>query len=847
MPERWALTYTNNGVTTGMFLPETRNFDPAVGLPDELPSVAITALRERYPLYYAQYLSNMEANYRNSRTDVEFDIATYGPDTNCTYPPRTDLGGGFALRRIAPTLCRPDERIEATDPVTNQPIKVVMGQDIVREQFIGDGEEARDEAWVDVDVSLCDCLAPPTYACIEVLCALGPYFNGDTCSYVCAPGCTGLVSTIITCNNGNWDGQVPLCQMDCPPLPSYTCIDVVCDPGPYNHGDTCSYVCAPGCTGLVSTLMTCNNGNWDGQVPLCQMDCPPLPSYPCIDVVCDPGPYNHGDTCAYVCAPGCTGLVSTLMTCNNGNWDGQVPLCQMDCPPPPSYPPCVNVVCAPGPYNHGDTCGYTCAPGCIGLVSTIITCNNGNWDGTVPNCQMGNCLAPPSYPPCVDVICALGPYFNGDTCSYVCAPGCTGLVSTIITCNNGNWDGQVPLCQMDCLPPQTYPCIGVTCASPAPYNHGDSCTYSCAPGCIGGSTSITCNHGYWIGQVPLCQMLCIEKYLPTEFDYEAAKTAITGSRLDPDVADEVGLDSFLTDLAAYAEYDGNFLVDLPNTDTIIIMPERWVLTYTNNGVTTGMFLDETRNFDPDVGLPDELPSVALAALRERYPQYYEQYLSNMEADYRNSRIEMEFDIATYGPDANCSYPPRTDLGGGFALRRIAPTLCRPDAETVARDPVTDQPIKVLMGQDIVWEQFIGDGEDVRDEAMVDVDVSRCDCLPPPSHPCIDVVCPPGPYFNGDTCGYTCARGCTGVISTIITCNNGNWDGQVPICNRDCPPLPDIPPCIVAISFSPPPYHHGATSGYTCAPGCIGYISTIMTCNDGNWDGIVPYCKKSKLK
>ncbi|XP_019614742.1 PREDICTED: uncharacterized protein LOC109462620 [Branchiostoma belcheri] len=613
MPERLVLTYTNNGVTTGMFLPETRNFDPEVGLPDELPSVAITALRETYPLYYAQYLSNMEADYRNSRTDVEFDIATYGPDTNCTYPPRTDLGGGFALRRIAPTLCRPDDTFEAIDPVTDQPIKVVMGQDIVREQYIEEEQDFRDEAWVDVD--LCGCLFPAL-----------------------------------------------------PPSP--TCVISTCTPGTYYPvGFTCEYQCGSGCTGT-STSTTCGTGGWIF---------PTLPA----------------------CISGCMALA----------------------------PPCMTTTCSPNvAYIPGSICIYECAPGCIGGYGNLTCVGLIGWVGSFAPCSVGGCFPP--YP-----------------------------------------------------------------------------------------------------------------VLPDDFDYADATSAITSSTLDPAVAEEVGLGSFLNDLAAYAEYDGTPVADLPDTDNIVIMPERWALTYTNNGITTGMFLPETRNFDPAVGLPDELPSVAITALRDRYPLYYEQYLSNMEADYRNSRTDVEFDSATFGPDTNCSYPPRTDLGGGFALRRIAPTLCQPDERIVATDPVTNQPIKVRTGRDIVREQFIEEEQDFRDEAWVDVEVSLCDCLAPPSYPCIDVVCAPGPYFNGDTCGYTCARGCSGVISTIVTCNNGIWDGTVPICNADCPPLPSIPPCTVALCFSPAPYQHGDTCGYTCAPGCIGFISTILTCNDGSWDGIVPYCTK----
>ncbi|XP_035672571.1 uncharacterized protein LOC118413342 isoform X2 [Branchiostoma floridae] len=161
-----------------------------------------------------------------------------------------------------------------------------------------------------------------------------------------------------------------------------------------------------------------------------------------------------------------------------------------------------------------------------------------------------------------------------------------------------------------------------------------------------------------------------------KFNYEDVRRAYANavSTLGDAVANEIGMDTFLNDLSAYAEYDGTPLADLPNTDRITIRPdEHWALTYTDPqspGVTTALFLPETRNFDPNVGLPDELPGYAIEAIRERYPLFYERYLSDLETNYANSRTDMEFDDTTYGPDADGAYPQRTDVGGGFALERI---------------------------------------------------------------------------------------------------------------------------------------------------------------------------------
>ncbi|XP_035672573.1 uncharacterized protein LOC118413342 isoform X4 [Branchiostoma floridae] len=197
-----------------------------------------------------------------------------------------------------------------------------------------------------------------------------------------------------------------------------------------------------------------------------------------------------------------------------------------------------------------------------------------------------------------------------------------------------------------------------------------------------------------------------------KFNYEDARRAYanTVATLDDAVAEEIGMDTFLNDLSAYAEYDGTPLADLPNTDRITIQPERWALTYTDPrspGVTTALFLPETSNFDPNVGLPDELPGYAIAALRERYPRYYERYLSDLETNYANSRTNVEFDDATYGTEIDVPYrPTHTDLGDGFAFEHFGTTPGRLNDTIQATAPSTTESYftgaGVIGGVRMIW-------------------------------------------------------------------------------------------------------------------------------------------------
>ncbi|XP_019641363.1 PREDICTED: uncharacterized protein LOC109482915 [Branchiostoma belcheri] len=202
--------------------------------------------------------------------------------------------------------------------------------------------------------------------------------------------------------------------------------------------------------------------------------------------------------------------------------------------------------------------------------------------------------------------------------------------------------------------------------------------------------------------------------LPTVFDYGAAVSAYDNleATLGPEISAELGMGSFRQDLDLYAGYDGNQLANLPNISGIIIQPERWAVCYASGeGVITGLFLPETRNFDPNVGLPVELPSSAVAVVRDNYPLFFNRYLSNLETDYANSRDDVDFDEVTYGPDANCPYPPRTELGGGFDLDRIPPALCFPiiEREVVDPDPAARAMIVIVTIEvvgDTIWIEIL---------------------------------------------------------------------------------------------------------------------------------------------
>ncbi|KAI8498461.1 ADP-ribosylation factor-like protein 13B [Branchiostoma belcheri] len=201
---------------------------------------------------------------------------------------------------------------------------------------------------------------------------------------------------------------------------------------------------------------------------------------------------------------------------------------------------------------------------------------------------------------------------------------------------------------------------------------------------------------YWVSQDSLdvdfnsdaADLNCYICEAPPDFDYGAAVQAYNdySSLLSMYESMEISLDTFMDDLSLYQNYDSTPLALLPDLGNMEILPEQWALTYSQvPGAITRLSLPETANFDPS-----------------NLGAFYSRHLSNLETSYANSRNDVVFDEATYGPNAACPYPPRTDLGGGFALERFGPTPCRISREFEVTDPVTARIIGILVGTDIIY-------------------------------------------------------------------------------------------------------------------------------------------------
>ncbi|XP_066292988.1 complement factor H-like [Branchiostoma lanceolatum] len=626
---------------------------------------------------------------------------------------------------------------------------------------------------------------PPGYLCITTTCRSEgpPYNNGDTCSYTCAPGCTGPISTTVTCNNGIWDGQVPFCErqvFETPPPPvcfaptNLPCIDVTCNPTtpPYNDGDTCRLVCARGCTGPIGTTWTCTEGGWTGISPHCERvdsQCPLPPTFDCATISGCSAPYFSGDTCTYNCTPPCTGSPNTMTrTCrelegsyvwDGPGWEGCFRRLHLGCDGLPPTFPCASGTCTG--TDHGDVCTYVCDRGCTGSPSTVIwTCTDGAWVGPAwRGCQsiaIQLCPDPPTFD-CTTMSGCIAPYTDLETCTYRCNQTCVGSPSTMTrTCRGGQWYGEEWRGCGGCetAPPDYPPCIEVICSSPPPYNYGDTCGYRCARNCTGPiSTFVICKNGFWDGRVPRCEPSFCRS--PPTF-HCATRSGCSAPYTDGETC-----------------------------------------TYGCNKTCTGS--------------PSIMTRTCTGGEWEGTPWG--------------------------GCHENCGNPPtfgctiRTGCSFPYTNGETCTWNCIERYGCTASPPST------------TWTCLAGTWVGPRWRGC-----QRRICRSPPTRYCATYACnpPAAPFYNGATCTYKCRPNCAAIpATTTATCVNGRWRGNARWrCRGVCGEPPDLP-CTEREGCAPW-YWNGESCSYRChnEGGYAMEVSgdRIKTCQaDGTWSGTDLVC------
>nr|XP_006820914.1 PREDICTED: sushi, von Willebrand factor type A, EGF and pentraxin domain-containing protein 1-like [Saccoglossus kowalevskii] len=406
-----------------------------------------------------------------------------------------------------------------------------------------------------------DCVDPDDCGCLEngISYSIGDKWHSENCELICEceirsiwsdepdvyclpTGCDEFATCMLLdgtyeciCNEPEYAGDGYSCDKTCysPEVPENGFI-VENTTYPVTTGTELTYDCKSGyelydpsteqCI-LYSTTV-CDQGNWTEPVPECRAYCT------------NPGTPQNGYQVGSPSYPVCTGTSiifncsyayelkgEKALTCNDGVWDNDIPIC---------VPQCEN----PGDPDNGGQIGNHTYP-CSNLTEVEFycdlsyqlmdpvtlecleeydtTCVNGNWSQAVPLC-LPQCSDPGTpnngsqtvvhdYPVCSSTVVEYEcdeHFILHDEESLEC------LESFTTTCQLGTWSNNRPICLLECEDPGA-PSHGFdTSNNTYPVCSGTDASFTCEQLYeLSGPSTTVCHNGEWVPAVPECVPMCI--------------------------------------------------------------------------------------------------------------------------------------------------------------------------------------------------------------------------------------------------------------------------------------------------------------------------------------------------
>ena len=230
------------------------------------------------------------------------------------------------------------------------------------------------------------CGIPPVLPHSSTTMTMGPNF-GSKAIFLCNDGYYLVGSSSATCTaDKRWEYEVaPSCEpVDCGSLPKVQHASVDTTATTYNT--FVKYICDSGYHLVGVATMKCGaDGNWKGEVPSCEaLDCGPLQEVPHASLILKDTTYDS--TAEYVCNPGysMTGL-ATLRCDSNGNWKGEVPICEpISCGEPTVYDHAIQTGTQ---FTYQSELYFECELGYKLVGQSSMVCQeDGYWSRAAPQC-----------------------------------------------------------------------------------------------------------------------------------------------------------------------------------------------------------------------------------------------------------------------------------------------------------------------------------------------------------------------------------------------------------------------------------------------------------------------------
>ncbi|XP_041464838.1 complement receptor type 2-like [Lytechinus variegatus] len=597
----------------------------------------------------------------------------------------------------------------------------------------------------------------------------------------------------LTCNDGSFNDAPPVCYANCQPL-SETFENGVRsgDTTPFYHDEQVSYRCNTGYSLVGSSVITCKDGNWTDDEPVCKENCVvgevPDSNY------ATGGTVIHGDIFNVTCDDGYSTGTSraTELSCDDGTLSPGLPTCYGDCTPP-TVPYSDYRIQKPDVFHNA-----VITVSCWGNYSldadsqsTNLSCNDGNFEEDTPTCYE-NCpeISAPDNGVITD---GESPFYHLEKVSFECNENFTLIGASDITCNDGSFDNSPPICSAQCKPP-VIPKSNSTSSSPL-LESGSNITVVCDDGYSNGqsrSTTSTCDNGELQPAVPLCYEDCTPPVV-RDSDYDTQKDDVFHST-EIIIACDAGYSTGISTTTTLTCIDGNFNGTVPVCYADCTPP---VVPYSNYQSQqpdvfhdTDFIIQCWSNYSTGPVSQETTVTCDNGTLSNDDVTCFENCEVPLveDSDYSEQKDDV-FHLVTFNVTCDDGYSNSDD---------IYTTLTCTDGDLNDADPTCY--------------------ENCPDFGMIE-DGSYSGDAPP--------------FYHNETVSFTCNTNHTLIGIETLICSDGNWSAPIPSCKADC-----LPPVIANSNYnaSNPQVIHDTTIAITCDTGySTGENTTqLIQCIDGDF-------------